>query len=838
MSTNNHHVIHVIHHTHWDQEWNYTFAQTNVLFEQMFNNLAIEIKTYYVPFLMGGQVCMFDDWHLDKKYISILKDLVSRYNFQIGPWYNQPDLRLTTRESLIRNLKYGQKIANNYGKPMPYAYTPNAFGANGSIATLYNHLNLKWAIIYRGVDYNKSRREPIFRWGTPDNNVLVYNLITGYKGCGYLDNNKDFEQIYENRIKRIIKYQSAGKYKHVPLLVGGDITPFNVNLVEVVAKLNNIDSENKYILSTLEEFIKAVEKEIDEDSLVLYKGDFDISYGGAVHKTVSSTRMDIKKLISNLDSKMTHVVEPLYILTKQNFVYPEISINKVWTKLLASEGQHAYSGANPDNVNRDIKNRLIEADGLASAMIDLVKKVVTSKFLDDIILFNLTPYKNDFYFKGKIIGYKSDFEILDGNKSLDFITLKSEKISNGIKQITTTNDLVEKPQQPLYAKTILLKVHELAPFSVLPLKIKYTANKNRKPEIKQTNYLDIFDLKFCAESGDAFNHAPEANDEFLLSLKNAKLLSQTTSGNNGFACHDYAYSLHVPSHLNNWLNKICDYEMKFNIKVIVHDDDKFINVTFDRIPEDIHAAITFKVPFDSKNHYVNQQMGYVKKENIRELLDWKAINLLEVDSNYNVFENSIYINEDKKFYSLYSDICREYIFTSANQIDATLFRTHKYLKRNNLLSRATDLKYIDHKTITTPDSHKQLSKISYNFVVNNANLDIKKTLVNHEKFKYINQIYSSSKINYAPSSLANINTKGFECDSTIKKIYDIQKGSLIQSALYRNLDHEKILRLLNPLSEKQDIQINFFTNVELKNKAIKEYKATIKGHEFLEFIIK
>ncbi len=838
MTDSNHHIIHIIHHTHWDQEWNYTFAQTGVLFEQMFNNLAIEIKKFYTPFLMDGQTCMFDKWNLDKKYISILKDLVARYNFQIGPWYNQPDLRLTTRESLIRNLEYGAWISGNYGKQMPYAYTPNAFGANSSIATLYKQLNLKWAIVYRGVNYNKSRREPIFKWGTIDDYVLVYNLITGYKGCSYLDDNDNIEKIYEARIKNIIKYQSANKYKHVPLFVGGDMTPFYTNLVETVEKLNNMDPHNKYIISSLEEFIKSIEKEINEDDLVLYTGDFDVAYGGSVHKTISSTRMDIKQLVSNLDLKMTKIVEPLYILTKQNFIYPEVSINNIWTKLLTSEGQHAYSCANPDNVNRDIKNRLIEADESATAMVDLVKKVVTSNFVNDIILFNFSPCKNEFFYKGEIISDKFSFEIFQDEKPVNFIVIKSRKISNGIKQIMTTEDLVEKPKQQLYLKTIFIKIKNMDSFNVLPLKIKTTLNKGSKPKIKPLDILSVIDIKFTPESGDAFDHATTLDGEILRTLKDAKLISQSSIKNMDFCSHDYEYSILVPSYLNNWLNKNNDYEMKFNINIVINNNIKFINITFDNVPEDIHASISFKIPFSSTSHFVNQQMGFVKKENIRTLLDWKAINLLEIDSNYNVFENSIYIHDDKNAYSLYSDTCREYIFTLKNQFDLTLFRTYGYLKRNNLSSRTNNSNSKDSKIITTPDSYNQLYKMSYNFVINDANIDIKKTVVNHEKLKYLNQVYNSNKSGYSSSSIANINTSGFNCDPSIKQLYSIEKGVLVQSALYRNLKHIKILRLLNPLLETQNISIKFNTRMEHKGKSVKEYNGIIKSHEFLEFIIK
>ncbi|MCP6423230.1 hypothetical protein NL463_28380, partial [Klebsiella pneumoniae] len=59
-----------------------------------------------------------------------LSRLIADKRIFVGPWYTQADSLLVNRESLIRNLMYGTRIAEKMGHSLNVGYLPDIFGQN------------------------------------------------------------------------------------------------------------------------------------------------------------------------------------------------------------------------------------------------------------------------------------------------------------------------------------------------------------------------------------------------------------------------------------------------------------------------------------------------------------------------------------------------------------------------------------------------------------------------------------------------------------------------------------------------------------------------------------
>ncbi|MGL5703363.1 MAG: alpha-mannosidase, partial [Cetobacterium sp.] len=101
--------IKILMHTHWDREWYFTKAETQVLLRNhMFEVIEFLEKHEDIIYVLDGQSVMLDDFiEFAPKWKERTENLVKKGALRVGPWYTQTDLLLVHGESIIRNLFYG-----------------------------------------------------------------------------------------------------------------------------------------------------------------------------------------------------------------------------------------------------------------------------------------------------------------------------------------------------------------------------------------------------------------------------------------------------------------------------------------------------------------------------------------------------------------------------------------------------------------------------------------------------------------------------------------------------------------------------------------------------------
>ena len=84
----------------------------------------------------------------DKERIS---KLVNDGRLVIGPWYTQTDQLVISGESIVRNMYYGMKRCESFGKYMNVGYVPDSLDNQEICHRFTDNLESKIHLFWRGV---------------------------------------------------------------------------------------------------------------------------------------------------------------------------------------------------------------------------------------------------------------------------------------------------------------------------------------------------------------------------------------------------------------------------------------------------------------------------------------------------------------------------------------------------------------------------------------------------------------------------------------------------------------------------------------------------------------
>ena len=175
--------IHVIAHTHWDQEWYFTRQDSMVLASYNFADVinTLEQNPAYACYHLDGQMAVVEDFlAINPDYRAGWKSWSEKRIF-VGPWYTQTDTYNVHGESIIRNLKYGIFAARTLGHAMQVGYLPDTFGHNAQMPTILQGCNIDNIVFWRGIDHDRQAKRSQFIWRAPSGaSVIACAMALGY----------------------------------------------------------------------------------------------------------------------------------------------------------------------------------------------------------------------------------------------------------------------------------------------------------------------------------------------------------------------------------------------------------------------------------------------------------------------------------------------------------------------------------------------------------------------------------------------------------------------------------------------------------------------------------
>lgn len=848
--------IKILMHTHWDREWYFTKSETQVLLRNhMFEVIEFLEKNPDVIYILDGQSVMLDDFiEFAPKWKDRLKALVERKALRVGPWYTQTDLLLVHGESIIRNLYYGMKKALEYGDVMKVGYAPDTFGHSSQMPQIYKQFGIESTFFWRGFSQLKAEKSDFIWQGIDGSTIFGINLATGYQGAKYLESDKDELKIRMDKILKVLDNYSATDQRLI--MNGHDQMPIQKNIHDIMEKIREIYLGDKVSITDFESYVDGVR----DKELEVVSGELVHSKHARIHKTITSTRMDIKLLNTELEYKIYNILEPLGIIGMGLGIdYPHEIFEKCLKELFGTHAHDSIGGCNSDSVNKDIKQRLLEVKEIVDTQIELYMRLISlsgkNKDENIVTLYNCLPYKRvNERVELELITRTSDFKIVDGNKNIDYLLLEQEIVDAGLIDRQVAARLLDIK---VFKSKISFIVNEIDGLSVKYL--SYTEGNNNQTIDKKVNDNEIenkyyklsieneklnlinkitgekienaFYLETSGDAGDSYDYSPPHKD-LVLNSENSKIKEYSVLKSQKEQVLTYTLEYILPKNQVERDNSLLTTKVDFLIKIILGEDDLIkVQINHKNNTEDtrFRAVLNTKIKTDrveSDSHLcVIEKPVYFEKE----LSIWEEDKWAEKPVSIETFNSYVSLKENNKKATFFSYGLKEYEVVDGN-IYVTLFRTFSHLGKRELINRPGRPSGIE---IPTPDNQLLGTEFNFNLAFSFMKTD-KNESIKAKEFLTPVQGYQLKEFNRFNINVPNVRKK---IDSKL----NINFKECVVSAVRMTENNEHVfIRLFNPTSNT--INLEFSNNTYMSNmfqeklNEIKNYN--IKGQEILNILIK
>lgn len=848
--------IKILMHTHWDREWYFTKDETQVLLRNhMFQVIEFLEANEDIIYILDGQSVMLDDFiEFAPKWKARVEALVKRGALRVGPWYTQTDLLLVHGESIIRNLYYGMKKALEYGDVMKVGYAPDTFGHSSQMPQIYKQFGIESSFFWRGFSELKAEKSDFIWKGIDGSTIFGINLATGYQGAKYLESDIDELKARMDKILKVLDHYSATPQRLI--MNGHDQMPIQKNIHDIMNKIKTLYPNDSVEISDFESYVDGLR----DKNLEVVEGELVHSKHARIHRTINSTRMDIKLLNTELEYKLYNILEPLAIMgTELNIDYPHEIFEKCFKTLFGTHAHDSIGGCNSDSVNKDIKQRLLQVKEIVDTQIELYMRLISmagkNKDENVITMYNCLPYRRDNEkVELELITRTSDFKIFLDGKEINYLLLNQEITDAGLIDRQVAARLLDIK---VFRSKISFTVDTIDGLEIKYLTYEegenYTLNNNitvensiensfYKLEIKENSlnlfnkvsneYLeDIFYIETSGDGGDSYDYSPPYTD-IVFNSKNSTISNIKTLKGDKEEILFYDLEFNLPKNQNSRDTKTIDTHVVFHVELSLGESEIVkVKINHRNSVEDtrfravLNTQIkTDRVESDSHLCVVNKPVYFEK-----ELSIWQEDKWAEKPVSIETFNSYVSLKDENREGTIFSYGLKEYEVVDGN-IYITLFRTFSHLGKRELINRPGRPSGIE---IPTPDN--QLKDIEFNF--NLAFSFVKGKKNNSQRAKefltpvlaYQLKEFNRFNLNY-PNTLKRIENK-----------YNLELGNCVVSAINMGEDENYIfIRLFNPNNETETLRFTnetYLSNMfQEKFEKIENY--SIKEQEILNILIK
>ena len=707
--------LHIIMHTHWDREWYFSKDETKVLLrnhmENVFDFLQTNPECIYV---LDGQSVMVDDYlELQPDAEDRMKHFVANKQLRVGPWYTQTDLLLVHGESILRNLYYGIRRAKDLGDPMLVGYAPDTFGHASQMPQIYRMFDINSTVFWRGFSELKASKSDFIWEGLDGSRVIGINLATGYQGAKYLESDDEGLRIRMEKIMSVLDRYSAGDGRLI--MNGHDQMPIQENIGEIISKIKVMYPADEVKVSDFESYIAS----LDEKSLEVVSGELTHSKHSRIHRTIGSTRMDIKLLNTEIEHKVFDVLEPLAsILHDSGLLYPHAVIEKILKILFEVHAHDSIGGCNTDEVNQDIKSRLITARELVDTQIELYLRMLAMADRDEsktIVVVNLLPeQRKEERVEVELQTRTSNFRLFDDEgKEVDYVLVKQTVEDAGKIDRQVAARLVDIK---VYISKVVFMMDKIDGLGVKYLKYEEVEAKrdinismlsdssieNERYKISVLNNQFILHDKRSKETienfifienggdaGDSYDYSPPLHDRIITSFKTSEVKTSVQSGE--FMQElDFEIMMHVCASMEERSKEINSQVVHFqgSIRLFKRDAGIYGKLSTVNQSKDTRYRLGFKTNRKSDKVLVDGYMSaQIKPTYLKTELDvWEKEAWVEKPISVETCQSYVMIEEDNKKAAIFTLGLKEYEVID-DCIYLTLYRSFSHLGKRNLINR-------------------------------------------------------------------------------------------------------------------------------------------------------
>ncbi|SHH66662.1 mannosylglycerate hydrolase [Clostridium grantii] len=818
--------VHVVPHMHWDREWYFTTEESRIL---LVNNMEeilemLETNENYPYFVMDGQTAIIEDYlEVKPENKERLRKLVQAGKLIIGPWYTQTDEMIVAGESIVRNLLYGIKDCEEFGDYMKIGYLPDSFGQSAQMPQILNGFDIKHSMFWRGTSERHGTDKTEFNWVSDEGSkVLVQLLPLGYAIGKYLPQEKN---ALKKRMDKYVPVLDKGATTEHQLLPNGhDQMPIQKDIFEVMEKLKEIYTDSDFFLSKFENVFEEIEKNKELDTL---QGEFLDGKYMRVHRSIYSTRMDIKTANARIENKITNILEPLATIAYSlGFDYHHGLIEKIWKEIMKNHAHDSIGSCCSDKVHKEIMGRFFLAEDKTDRLIDFYMRKIADAVscevaLDKLVAYNLLPYNREQIIQAEIITKMKGFKLIDeNNNEVKFEVVKTEVVDAGLidRQIVHYGDYdpfvkytVEfKDNMPAVGyKTYLivenkdseLKVVEMNNINQIETEF-YIINVNENGTIKVQDkklgktFENVLLIEDGADDGDEYDFSPLL-DDYIVTNENVKA-DVTMTQNEFFGNIDINYSLNIPKDIESRKKKICDSVMNVKISLRIPMNKASMEVNFNINNQSGDHRVRAYVPTAIKSGFSvsDNQFGSIERPVIDAAMEvWEKERWNERPDSIYPMMSFVGLSDEEHGVAVLTNSTREFeiVGNDFDTIAITLFRTIGFLGREEMLRRPGRPSGIK---LPTPDS-QMIGNVEINFAIATHEKSTLKANVARIAKEYLTPVVTYNKM---PYNAMKLNPAAF--------------NTPYEYSLFTQNDEETVLSVLKKSEKDSGIIVRYYNATE------------------------
>ncbi|EOC1397878.1 mannosylglycerate hydrolase [Listeria monocytogenes] len=745
--------VHVIPHSHWDREWYFTSSRSTIYLVKHLKEVieTLEAKDDYHFYLMDAQSSLIEDYlRYCPEDKTRLEKLITEKRLITGPWYTQTDQLVISQESIVRNLLYGTRIAREMGHSMAVGYVPDAFGQGGNMPQIYKEFRISKFLFWRGVADNRLKQTEFIWRGDDGTEMLAEQIPFGYYyGANIPENEAELKTYLDDQIGALEKKAST---RNVYFPNGLDQAPVRKNLPELVAKFNELDSTREYQIASPETFFADLEKDVTD--LPVIAGELTEGKHSRLHKSIFSTRADLKQANNEIENFLSNVLEPvLSISYSLGNRYPHNELAEIWKLMFENAAHDSIGGCNSDTTNRDVKHRYKLASDLATNLLDLNMRLISEKIEQkqpfQFTVFNPLPYEKSGVIKMTAYIPEDNFTVEDaqGNTLLYTILEKTNLTEYVLNQHIDLNPSksVYLPEK-VFLATMLVNVNSLPAlgydtiyFNLEKETVAQEPTQSTATKIENEFYeihladnhsLTIHDKKAGrtytdqmifvenGDDGDSYNYSPPRKD-LVISSKEAVVNSVESSISSVNQTLTISFALNVPYNLEERANGEKNNEMTIKTVISLRKNEELIR--FDvQVANHVlshRLCVTFATEIASKFSTADQLFAPIKRPvRLPEMDVWEAEEWQEAPISIEAMQSFVSLHDESHGVAVMTEGVREYEIIGENYdtISLTLFRTFSHMGKTDLLYRPG--RASGESIVATPDA-QLLGEINATFAL-------------------------------------------------------------------------------------------------------------------------
>lgn len=738
--------IHVIAHTHWDQEWYFTRQDSMVLASYNFAEVidTLEQDPAYHCYHLDGQMAVVDDFlAMNPGYRSRLEKLVRDKRLFVGPWYTQTDTYNVHGESIIRNLKYGILAARSLGHAMQVGYLPDTFGHNAQMPTILQGCNIDNIVFWRGIDPDRHAKNSQFLWRAPSGaTVIACAMALGYGAAKNM--RSDASHLQGKIFPMVDLLRTRAGIEDLLLPCGGD----QVNIDPALPRVLQIASassptHDKYVISSLEHYITLLRAQREQFERV--EGELKSPRYARIHKTIGSVRYDIKKKNDEIEQYILRQLEPTVAIARHQGIPVNLDVvDTLWKKLLRSHAHDSIGGCNSDATNRDILHRLEQAEQLCHSLWNLVVRTLASACCqeDDLMLFNPLPVPTSRVVKATLYSRADTITLTCRGLPIPFEVLDKEALPGGTAVSLNAAGESETPLPPYFRWRVALQTPVLPPVGYITVQVENSAaqvepsrNIPKGREIENAAYrltLDggslvledkrsgrritsLFSLEDCADAGDSYDFSPLAGDEpthcahftLLDCRKNALIESISLEA-----------LLYLPQALSARASTaLSPLSVTLVCELRQDDPNLYVDVSLNNTVRDHRLRLLINSDICTDRSIASQPFSVIQRPTGMQEQNWQA-RYREMPVDIETSEGIIAIAQAGKALVVNSRGMKEFQIVGSEPaaIALTLFKSTGVLGRSDLEWRPGRASGINNTVVCTPDA-QLLKPLHFSFTV-------------------------------------------------------------------------------------------------------------------------